>query len=159
MRALDSFFESGGEMPGGDGNAAMDDADQDDSDGGVDEDEIERDAGAGQPGPATLDELTSSLFKKAEQVKPEDLEREQKDPKRTIFKGKGFTLGKEAEAENEVHDTGPVRPAPKSYKVTVWKGNAFQVDDGEVRYPDRGPDQVPSSSWTAGADDFGRKLT
>jgi hypothetical protein len=39
------------------------------------------------------------------------------DPKRSIFKGKGFALGKEAEAESEVVESGPARPAPKSYKV------------------------------------------
>ena len=88
-------------------------------------------------GPATLDEM----FKRAEKVNPEDLLKQQNDPKRSIFKGKGFALGNEAEVESEMVESGPARPAAKSYKVTIWRGGAFQVDDGEVRYPDRGPDQ------------------
>jgi hypothetical protein len=89
------------------------------------------------------------MFKKAEKVNPEDLLKEQKDPKRSIFKGKGFALGKEAEAESEVVESGPARPAAKSYKVTIWSGNAFQVDDGEVRYPDRGPDAEKNKRFMA----------
>ena len=94
-------------------------------------------------GPATLDDM----FKKAEKVKPEDLENEQNNPKRSIFKGKGFALGKEAEAESKTVETGPARPAAKSYKVTIWKGEAFQVDDGEVRYPDKGLDQQKNKKF------------
>mmetsp|Transcript_45862 Transcript_45862/g.67255 ORF Transcript_45862/g.67255 Transcript_45862/m.67255 type:complete len:369 (+) Transcript_45862:121-1227(+) len=154
MRALDSFFESGGEVPEGGADAPMGDAGEDDeSDDDLDEEELGRaEAGAG---PASLDDLTSNMFKKAEQVKPEDLAQEQKDPKRSIFKGKGFALGKDSAEDSEVVDSGPARPAPKAYKVTVWKGGAFQVDDGEVRYCDKGSDQEKNKRFM---EDLGKNI-
>lgn len=55
------------------------------------------------------------------------------------FTGRGFSLGRD-ESESvpvPVAAAGGVpRPEPKTYKVTVWKGNAFQLDDGAVRFPD-----------------------
>lgn len=148
-RAIDAFFESGGALPGS-ASAEASGGDDDVMDQ-LDEEELTalEESTAGAPAPAGSGNLLDDLFSRAEKVSPTDLEKEQNDPKRSIFKGKGFALGKEAEAESEVVDTGPAKPKPKAYKVTVWQGGAFQVNDGDVRYPDRGPDQEKNKRFMA----------
>lgn len=71
-------------------------------------------------------------------------------------RGKGYALGKTAQSadgggEGEgtaaasptpTPDAGRAAPAPaiekpppKVYKVTMWQGNVFQIDNGELRHP------------------------
>jgi len=133
-KALDAYFESGGEV----GDVPHQPEPETGADDGEDDAQVDIPGGA-EAGPATLDDLTKSMFEKAEKSDTQSQDSEPSSKKRS-FMGKGFMLGKEVESPSrEIAQDAPVEP--KNHKVTVWKGNAFQLNDGPVRYPDRGPDQ------------------